>query len=373
MPLAFGLLTQPTALERLLPDWNELAGKTGNELSTSPTWLGTWWKIFGDGRRLRVVTFRRDGKLLALVPLCFRRVWYRRALPFRRLELLGSGEDEADEICSDYIGPLIESGAEEEVVRAFVSALSAEQIGPWDELLMPAMNGSSPVPVLLASALARANFRSELIRSGDAPYIPLPASWDDYLRNLGSQHRYLITRSLRDWEKWSGQPPKLERSTTLDDLPRGQELLRTLHGERWKGDGTFRSPRFTAFHEQVMPALLSSGALELAWLSAHGRPMAVLYNIHWNDKVYFYQSGRQMDIPRHLRPGIVAHACAIRDAIAARRREYDFLNGTSQYKMQMALATRPIVTVRAGRSALLERARRAGEAIHRLRSRIVIE
>jgi hypothetical protein len=373
MPLACGLLTEPTELERLLPEWRELAARSGNELCTSPAWLATWWKIFGDGRGLRVVTFRRDGRLIGIAPLCFRRVRFARALPVRRLELLGSGEDEADEICSDYIGFVIERGAEKEVADGFAGALAAERIGAWDELLMPAMDGSSPMPVLLASALARAKFRSELIRAGEAPYISLPSSWDEYLRRLPSQHRYLVTRSLRDWEKWSGSPAKLERVTSIDDLPRAQELLRTLHSERWNGDGTFRSPRFTEFHDRVMQILFSDGALDIAWLSAHGAPIAVLYNIHWNGKVYFYQSGRQLHIPKQVRPGIVAHACAIRDAIAAGRREYDFLNGTSQYKMQLALSTRPVVTVRASNSLLLERARRASKLFHRLRTRLVIE
>src|SRR5439155_22322222 len=112
-------------------------------------WLLSWWRVFGelDGRRLRMVTFRRDdGRLVALAPLLYRRHWYRGALPFRRLELLATGEAEADEICSDYVGLIVERGAEEEVARAFAAALASESMGPRDALLLQSLACPSALP-----------------------------------------------------------------------------------------------------------------------------------------------------------------------------------------------------------------------------------
>ena len=43
--------------------------------------------------------------------------------------------------------------------------------------------------------------------------------------------------------------------------------------------------------------------------------------------------------------------------MAAGRREYDFLAGTSRYKMDLALATRPLFTLRGGRPGWREQAR----------------
>jgi CelD/BcsL family acetyltransferase involved in cellulose biosynthesis len=110
-----------------------------------------------------------------------------------------------------------------------------------------------------------------------------------------------------------------------------------------------------------MRAFLDRNALELRWLSVRGEPVAALYNLTWNDKVYFYQSGRKLDVPSGVRPGIVIHLRAIRRAIEAGRREYDFLGGASQYKRKLATATRPLVSVRAVRSPVLELARSAVE------------
>ena len=72
--------------------------------------------------------------------------------------------------------------------------------------------------------------------------------------------------------------------------------------------------------------------------------------------------------------GIVLHAHAIRSAIDAGRREYDFLAGTSRYKLDLALATRPLVVLRATPPSLVESLRKLGtsgiQAARVLRSRL---
>jgi CelD/BcsL family acetyltransferase involved in cellulose biosynthesis len=106
-----------------------------------------------------------------------------------------------------------------------------------------------------------------------------------------------------------------------------------------------------------MPQLLERGELELMWLSVRGEPVAAHYNIVGNGEVYHYQCGRRIDLPRGLRPGIVLLAHAVQRAIAAGRREFDFLAGMAQYKMLLTQTTRPLVQVRAVRSCLVERLR----------------
>ncbi|XYI04099.1 GNAT family N-acetyltransferase [Sorangium sp. So ce1128] len=148
-------------------------------------------------------------------------------------------------------------------------------------------------------------------------------------------------------------------------------MLVRLHAERWSAEGragVFASRRFREFHDEVMPAMFERGALDLAWLSARGEPVAALYNLVWNNKLYFYQCGRRVDLPKGLRPGTVIHAHAIRAAIAEGRREYDFLDSPCQYKLALSLSARPLVELRAARPSVNDSARRAAElAAHELR------
>src|SRR5262249_54569440 len=137
------------------------------------------------------------------------------------------------------------------------------------------------------------------------------------------------------------------------------------------------SSRFDSFHKAVMPVLLDAGALDLSWILARGEPVAAAYNYAWDGKVSFYQSGRRVDLPARLRPGIVIHAHAIRRAIEDGRREYDFLGGAVRYKVQLSTGTRPLVALRAVRPSIREhglafveiqvaRARRVRDAMRRV-------
>ncbi len=354
------VLTTVGALEALRPEWEALLEKSAtNEPTLSPAWALAWWDVFGasEERALRVVIFRQAGKLVGIAPFLTRparsAVW----LPVRRLELLPSGEDQADEICSDFIGILAQRGAERLVAEAVADVLQDRRLGPWDELLMPAMNGDSVMPLFLGEVLRAHGFETRVEIVDGAPYVPLPATWDAYLEALPSSSRYLLRRSLRDFEAWAKGPGTLRRASTPEELERGKRLLQELHGERWAADGesgVFASERFRGFHDRLMNTLLPQGKLDLSWLEVDGQAVAASYNIVWNGNVYFYQGGRKPDLPAKIRPGLVMHALAIKGAIAAGRREYHFLAGLSRYKMQLALAVRPLCQVRAWPASIVQ-------------------
>src|SRR5262249_31625493 len=208
-------------------------------------------------------------------------------------------------------------------------------------------------------------FNAELAKTGEAPYIDLPSDWDEYLKGLTKKHRRSVVSSLRDFDAWAGSESELVRAKTLAELERGKRILIDLHRQRWdseNGVGTFRSPRFLAFHDAVMPTLLRTQALDLSWLTVRGEPIAAMYNIVWNNKVYFYQCGRKLDVPKSIRPGGVLLGHAIREAIVAGRREFDLLGGASLYQTQLASGRRPLVEWRVARQGIAELLRRTAES-----------
>jgi CelD/BcsL family acetyltransferase involved in cellulose biosynthesis len=334
----------------------------------TPMWLVPWWRVWGshDGRRLRVVLFREADRLVGLAPLLWRRHWHRGVVPLRRLEPLGSGERPGERVCSDYLNVIAERGRERAVVEALAQTVAAGHLGGWDELVIPAMAGDGPMPGLLTEAFGRCGASAVVTPADTAPYAALPASWDAYLQAMPGSRRYYLNKSLRDFEKWAGDGLRFHEATAPAELEEGQRLLRALHAERWSADGqagVFGARQFAAFHEAAMPELLRGGALELTWLTVRGEPVAVQYNLAWANKVCTYQSGRKMDVPRNVRPGLVLHLRLIRRAIEAGRREYDFLAGVSRYKQELATAARPLVDFRAARPTPAEHARRAVEAV----------
>jgi CelD/BcsL family acetyltransferase involved in cellulose biosynthesis len=364
LELGCTVVRDPAKLIAEEPVWRELQSRSAmNEPMLSPLWNLAWWRVFGasGARRLRVGLFRDGTRLVGVAPLLARPYLYAPGIPFRRLELLASGEPEEDEICSEYLGIVAERGREEAVARTLAAALQEGRFGSWDEIVFPAMDAEGSMPGLVVEALRRKGVETESVPSGACSYIPLPSSWDEYLASLSSSGRYVLKRSLREFSEWAGGSFELHEARSPADLREGTRILKALHAERWLGGGVFKSRRFSAFHETVTRELLAQNALELLWLEARGRPLAAVYNIRWNGKEYFYQSGRTLDVPKRVRPGFVIHALAIQRAIAAGRREYDFLGGSSQYKSQLGTVRRALVLVRGVRAPLREAVRRATE------------
>jgi CelD/BcsL family acetyltransferase involved in cellulose biosynthesis len=362
-------------LEQLAPRWRRLMERaTHAQPVLTPLWLIGWWREFGesDGRAMRVLAVEDGSELVGIIPLAQRRTFVGRAIPVRRLGLLGTGEDEADEICSEYVGALVDRQRDDDVAHAAAHALREGALGPWDELWMTSMSSEDPFVPRFLKALHASRIAAEVRQHGECPYVPLPVTWDEYLHALGSTRRYVVTRSLRELDKWAGKGGwKLRRARTAEELAEGKAILRELHAGRWAAagrGGVFSSERFTRFHDAVMPQMLEGqdgASLELAWLLARGEPIAATYNIVYADRVYFYQSGRRVDLPKGLRPGIAMHALSIRASIEAGRHEYDFLGGASRYKRDLALAARPLLTLRAVatsfRAHAVDAARRVAE------------
>ena len=366
-PLRLVAVTDEAVLATYVPRWEQLLERSASNRPTqSPFWLRSWWRVFGasEGRRLATALLFDGDRLVGLAPFLRRIWWHRRAIPFRRLELLGTGEREEDEIASDYLGLIAERGYEAAVTEALADGLQRNALGAWDELVLSTLDGELPIGDLLSGALSRRGLSIETQPMTPSPYVQLPASWEAYLAALPGSSRYMVNRSLRDFDKWAGKDAVLHRVMAPAELAEGKRILVLLHETRWKAagrEGVFGSPLFASFHDSVLPALLERGALELAWLSVRGQPVAVAYNLIWNNKVLFYQGGRTLDVPKGVRPGIVLHARLIRSAIEAGRSEYDFLPGTAQYKLQLATASRPVSRLRVAQTPLRDLACQALE------------
>jgi len=242
------------------------------------------------------------------------------------------------------------------------------------------MSEDDPFVSALQASLCEAGMAAEVSAHSACPYIPLPSTFEGYLKQLDGPSRYLVSRSVRELEKWAGAGGyELRRAEGPETLHEGRRVLMSLHVERWNDQGkpgVFASPHFARFHDAVMPRLLAGedgAALELLWLVGNGEPIAVLYNIVYGGRVHFYQSGRKVALPKTFRPGIAIHALAIRRAIERGMREYDFLGGASQYKRQLGLRERRLVALRAVapglRARVIEAARGIAEnAVARVRA-----
>jgi CelD/BcsL family acetyltransferase involved in cellulose biosynthesis len=337
--------TEP-ALSALEPEWNLLlSASLSNTITLTFEWVSTWWRVFGEGRELSILTVRDSGELIAVAPLLRRQTRRFGFLPFTRLEFLASGEDQADETCSDYLDFILKRGREPEAIREIAGYLDRHR-NEWDEILLPDIPGSSPSLPLLDAACSAAGEKAEIVKRESAVYLPLPDSSDVFLQSLPSSLRWEIRRDLR---RATQNDYKLLESTDSASFEKLFAILVHLHQLRWQSrgmPGVFSSEKFTRFHRLLASKVLDKEWIKLYVLLVGGEPVAALHLFTYNRTVFVYQGG--MIEGRGLKhPGTILEFLAVENAIREKFTEWDFMKTQpGSYKHRWGKNVRELVGMR---------------------------
>ena len=311
--------------ETPIGEWGELAERAGHVFAT-PEWLLTWWRNFGRSGRPLIANVRRDGGLVAILPMY---VWWHRGLPV--LRFIGHGP-------SDQLGPIGAPLSDPETADAVARAVAAIPLRRF-VLLAEQVGGDQAFgPLVRARHLYRES----------SPVLPFAHdSWDDFLRARGRNFRQQIRRFPRRLGaagrvsyRLASDPARLD-----DDL----EALFELHRRRWDGAET-PFLRAAGFHREVAALALARGWLRLWFLEVDGAPVAALYGFRFAGVESAYQTGRDPAFQRH-EVGFLLLAHAVRRALDDGMREYRFLRGGSALKARFATADPGLETTGLARGA----------------------
>ncbi len=351
--------------ELLEPEWDALLTRSAaNAITLTYDWLSTWWEVFGGDRELNILTVRDGQELVGIAPLLKRTVQHFGVLAFRRLEFVASGEDEADEICSEYLDFILERGRETEVLGIMIQYLT-DQDSDWDEIVLTdVLEGSPSLPIL--KGLCETNSLGwSILRSQVCISLPLPDTWDGFLKGISSSYRHRIIKDGRAAAAGNAEFIVIDK---LVDFPAGFDALVRLHQSRWleKGlPGVFASEKFTRFHRLLAPKLLPKGRLRLFLLKMDGEELAALYDFVYDKKVLYYQSGLKPAGTAVHSPGILIRSYAMDLAIKEGLTECDFMKGDpAGYKSGWRGELKGILQVRLARA-------QSKEAIYNTTSKVV--
>jgi CelD/BcsL family acetyltransferase involved in cellulose biosynthesis len=317
------------------PLWDDMAAGIPFR---SWTWLSTWWRHYAALGQLFVLGVFDRGHLIGIAP------WYqiKTLQNGRMLRCLGDVE-----VCSEYVTILCEPGLERTVTDALAEwLLQANNRDQWDVIELASTDPEDVAAFALAEQMAERGCRFHPEPGPGCWRAVLPPSWDEYLPRLSKDRRKKIRRLQRRYidsglVAWhtASSPEKIGVARrVLVDLHQGR---RTALGQ----PGCFTSPRYRAFHEEVMPRLLKESRLGLHWLEFDGRPVAAEYQLRGANAVYCYQGGISPD-GALASPGQIAILLSFQQAIEQGRRTLDFLRGDEPYKRQWGAQFCPNVDLR---------------------------
>jgi CelD/BcsL family acetyltransferase involved in cellulose biosynthesis len=365
------VLTSDDELSGLEADWIALLRRMNCQSPfLSFDWLTTWWRHFGAGKHLFVVTVRNSrAQLVGLAPLCLGGGWTS-LWGFRKLGFLGTGP-------SDRLDLLVDPRYLRPAVRAMAASLF-ERRREWDYVELSECDEASAALGELRCTLKELGLAERVALGSVCPYVVLPESFNEYLQGIGPNLRRNFRRRLRALQRL-GKVEFVELHSP-NDVRVGFEDLVGLHRLRFsqKGEASGFLGQELPFHRDILHTGLGQEKARVFLLRVDGRSVGAWYGFSMGSVFFSYQSGMDPDWS-HLSVGLVTLGSTIESAISRKHSEVDFLRGDEDYKFQWtnrsrrnfnvllfsarprSQAARVQATVHAGARSLVRRARRVAK------------
>ena len=331
-------------------EWDAFAARAGDMFCTL-TWYETWWRHFGDRRRLEVHVFREGDELVALLPIV--RYTLRVAgIPLRMVQLVGCDHALA------AAGLAIKRACIEPVMRALTASLT--RTGPWDLLhLGPMRSYALEVPRIGHACAAVSDVDAVIIgnRDGCQTIYPLPETYERYIAGMSGSERRNIGRCERRLA--DSHTVELSFPHTLDEVEAALDHLVELHQELWKTKGRLGQfeewPAFEPFYRDMCRVQQEAGRLVLVQLNVDGRPVGVEGGYAFGPRVHAiirgYDPGEEWN---KYSFGRILHCGMAREAIRRGAKLLDDGGGAFEYKHRLGgklACARSVTVLHKGRAA----------------------
>lgn len=309
------------ALDELERDWRRLEAEASPSFFLSWNWIGTLLEMVPPAAAPRLLRGTAGGRTVALAVLGDATIRRHRIVRARRWVLNAIGDPELDCVHLEHNGLLaVPEIGWDGLLEAFGAMTGVDEIG------LPGVAAPPPVTLVEQRGLLREQ-TSEL--SFAVELGALSERGGDVAAILSRNSRSQLRRALHKLE-----PVRLEAAASEAEALAYFRTLKELHIPWWERRGlphAFAHEFFERFHERLIVRGFAEGAIQLLRLRSGDRTLGILYNFRHGNRVYAYQSGFVRPA-EHERPGVVAHALAIRRAWQEGAEVYDFMAGENQLK-----------------------------------------
>ena len=296
-------------------DWEEvLPLSSTNTIFVTPWWQRVWWRNFGEGYDLCILSIADENGVAGVAPL-----------------MLNSGVASfvGDKDLFDYLDFLVPRGKEE----VFYNALWGHLQGlAWDTLELSSLPEDSPTLKYLPLLIERSGYAVDVSHEEMTPVAPLPSTWDDYLLGLGKKDRHELRRKLRRLEKADNASQYVcddaeALSGSMQDFFR---LLRASSDDKL----AFLTPEREKFFIDVAMELAPKDQFKLYFLEVGGVRVASCICFDYAGSYLLYNSGYDPSYSA-LSVGLLNKALCIKEAIEEGRDTFNFLSGSERYKYNL--------------------------------------
>ncbi|MDD1755399.1 MAG: GNAT family N-acetyltransferase [Methanomassiliicoccales archaeon] len=324
-------------------EWDALLSESDEQdIFLGSEWLQAWWEIFGEGRRLHIVTAREKGVLVGAAPLMTTRIG--KLVKITIEEFIGTGP-------SDRLGAFAGKG-DTRVQKVLWKHIM--DLKDYDILDLRDMREDCTTAKVVRDVLAGADCETTA-----SPWIPIHGAYDDYLRGLSSNYRHSIARS---WTRLKEEhEASIEVLTEPERMQEGMRTLIALSEMRWEGRGTsiLDDDKMRTFLERALDRLSQNGQAIFHVLQASGTPIAITLGFITSNRYLYYLSGFDPQYQSYG-PGRSLLVKVLEDCYARGLGEMDLLRGGEEYKYKFKPQQRRLLHCRYGRGVKANISERMG-------------
>jgi hypothetical protein len=296
---------------------NEIAELSDEPFFNSGCWLETWLSIYDLKEVLSIaITVRDNDKLAGVFAVNARNI---NVMGKCLLQPIGQGEDEHEEVLSEYQDILCTDRVKKGFIKLISSFIQRYCYRvEWRNAL-----SSSNISNLLSHQSEKSTISRFIFEQGASSIL------QSLSRNSKKKYSRL-TNKLQDVEHrlyWANKENHKHTYTQLVNL----------HNLRWssKGkQGAMHDEKFTSFHQHM---LSQKELAKFSILEINKTVVAIHYYLSFADTLYFYQSGWLNNQYSEFAPGFLLHIWSINNSTES---TYDFMISKSDNQLKRQLSNK---------------------------------
>jgi CelD/BcsL family acetyltransferase involved in cellulose biosynthesis len=284
--LCCSIITSNEEFAALRPEWRALFVESQ---CYSPfmqwEWLFPWWRWFGHGKRLRLITVRDDQqRLVGIAPLMLG-LRYSGTLHRATLAFMGTGEEGPR---GQYFSIIAHPDRDEEVRVAVADAI-ASLAREWQAIELWRLADTDQIWRLLSSMTGIPGASVTVRRSASAVHGQISASYDAFLDSVRSANRRRWLRNAR--ESTDEQTITHRTCQSPGDLAAATQLLRHYSIERQTSKGKVSNWSNEADLNcllEMLQLLWEAGQVRIDLLHVESEPVAVNIGLIWQNTYFLF-------------------------------------------------------------------------------------
>jgi hypothetical protein len=334
-------------IECLGRQWRILEARTAVTYFSSWGWVGNWLKLLPKEIAPYVLVAETAGHVVGLALFVEKSVTRHYGLfTSDVLFLQETGIPECDQLTLEYSNFLLDPAREQEIAACCIRYL-ATNLPEWDEIVMDWIERQSPP--LNQNVLHELNLHLRINAALPSWYVDLQEirrNNGEYLASISSNTRYQIRRSIRACEQYGQLTFQPAKSVT--QALEFYEGLKFWHQKLWESrglPGSFSSKFFDRFHQMLIQERFEHNEVQIVRVSAGQSVIGFIYNLLFNNRIYFYQSGFNYQLNSKIKPGYLCHSLAIDHNLKNGVDSYDFLASECRYKQSLSTKKNELIRV----------------------------